>query len=193
MFATSAGYHRLTRSESAYRWTRPADHAAIFAAIAGTATPLVASVTSGHTRAVTLSALWGTAGVAAAQRVREVRSGGSGGGWTYVALGWMGAALVPALARRHGLAPAALLAAGGAAYTTGAVLFSQRKGELAPGVFGFHELWHTLTLVGAGLHLGAIALATRDSLPIPSAVTHPTGTMTNVRSLTRQNNQPNHQ
>jgi hemolysin III len=48
---------------------------------------------------------------------------------------------------------------GGLAYTLGAVAYALKRPRLAPGVFGYHELFHAGTLVGAGLNFWAIGVA----------------------------------
>jgi hemolysin III len=48
---------------------------------------------------------------------------------------------------------------GGLAYTLGAVAYALKRPRLAPGVFGYHELFHAGTLVGAGLSFWAIGVA----------------------------------
>jgi hemolysin III len=53
-------------------------------------------------------------------------------------------------------AQAILLFAGGAAYTLGALIYATRKPRLFPGIFGFHELFHLMVLIGAGLHYAMI-------------------------------------
>lgn len=162
MLATSAGYHRLTRTESQYRWTQPADHVMIFAAIAGSATPVAAAVLPPRAVRPAIAALWSGAAVGAFGRLWDLRRGTSIGTVAYLALGWSGLALLPSVVRRHGVRVGALLTGGGVAYSVGAGLFATRRPNPFPKVFGYHEVWHTATLVGAALHLAAIAEITRD-------------------------------
>jgi hemolysin III len=162
MLATSAGYHRLTRSEAQYRWTQPADHMMIFAAIAGSATPVVASVLPARRARPFIGLLWGGALVGAAGRVIDIRRGTSISSLAYLVLGWSGIVLLPTVVRRHGVRNGALLGAGGLAYSIGAGLFAAGKPNPYPGVFGYHEVWHAATLVGAACHLVAIADMTHD-------------------------------
>jgi len=162
MLATSAGYHRLTRSEMQYRWTQPADHMMIFAAIAGSATPVVAAVLPPHRARRFIGLLWGGAALGAVGRMVDLRRGTSLSGVAYLVLGWSAIVLLPTVVRRHGLRNGALLAAGGLAYSVGAGLFAAGKPDPFPGVFGYHEVWHTATLVGAACHLVAIADITHD-------------------------------
>jgi hemolysin III len=50
-----------------------------------------------------------------------------------------------------------LLAAGGLAYTVGAIVYALRRPDPAPRVFGYHELFHALTLVAVACQYVAIA------------------------------------
>ena len=79
----------------------------------------------------------------------------------YLVASWPAALFVPQIARGAGAACALLVIAGGVAYSLGAVVYASRRPRLAPNVFGFHELFHVCTLVGAGLHFAALALALR--------------------------------
>ena len=162
MLATSAGYHRLTRTEAQYRWARPADHVMIFAAIAGTATPVATAVLPPRSVRPAVAALWTAAAAGAFARVIDLRRGTAVGHVASVGLGWSGLLLLPRVMRRHGPRVGALLAAGGTAYTVGAALFAARRPNPWPTVFGYHEVWHTATLVGAACPLAAIAEITRD-------------------------------
>jgi hemolysin III len=44
------------------------------------------------------------------------------------------------------------LISGGIAYTIGAVIYSRRRPDPFPGVFGHHEIWHVLVLIGSACH-----------------------------------------
>lgn len=162
MLATSAGYHRLTRTEAQHRWSQPADHMMIFAAIAGSATPVAAAVLPPPVVKPAIASLWAGAAVGAFGRLYDRNHGTSYGAVAYLGLGWSGIVLLPLVVRRHGVRAGALLTAGGVAYTVGAALFAARKPNPFPEVFGYHEVWHTATLVGAAFHLAAIAEVTRD-------------------------------
>jgi hemolysin III len=164
MLATSAGYHRLTRTHGQYRWSQPADHMMIFAAIAGSATPVAAAVLPARVVRPAIASLWAVAAIGAFGRVWDLRRGTSISSFAYLALGWSGAALMPLVLRRHGVRNGVLLAAGGLSYSIGAGLFAAKKPNPWPAVFGYHEFWHTATLVGVACHLVAIADITRDIL-----------------------------
>ena len=44
---------------------------------------------------------------------------------------------------------AVLMATGGLAYSVGTVFYITKKPKLWPGIFGPHDLWHILVLIGA--------------------------------------------
>jgi hemolysin III len=51
-----------------------------------------------------------------------------------------------------------LLALGGIAYTVGAIVYARRRPNPAPTVFGYHELFHALTILGVACQYVAIAV-----------------------------------
>jgi hemolysin III len=53
--------------------------------------------------------------------------------------------------------PLVLLAAGGALYTVGAVIYAIQRPNPWPRVFGFHEVFHTLVVAAAVTHYVAMA------------------------------------
>jgi hemolysin III len=74
-----------------------------------------------------------------------------------IALGWVGVAAMPEVWRSAGAAAVALLAAGGVAYTVGALVYAFKRPNPAPRVFGYHELFHALTIVAVACQYVAIA------------------------------------
>ena len=77
----------------------------------------------------------------------------------YVLLGWAILPVMPALAVRLGPGAVGLLAAGGITYSLGAVVYAVRRPDPFPRVFGYHEVFHALVVVAAGLHLAVTAQA----------------------------------
>jgi hemolysin III len=49
------------------------------------------------------------------------------------------------------------LVAGGIAYTAGAIVYAWSRPNPAPAVFGYHELFHALTIVAVACQYVAIA------------------------------------
>ena len=75
----------------------------------------------------------------------------------YVVVGWCPVIVTPQLVRGLGWAGFVLMLAGGLAYTAGALVYARKRPDPWPGVFGFHEVFHACTLVGAGLFAYLVA------------------------------------
>ncbi len=76
----------------------------------------------------------------------------------YVVVGWCPLVVAaPQLVRGLGWVGFALMLVAGAAYTTGALVYARKRPNPWPRVFGFHEVFHACTLVGAGLFAYLIA------------------------------------
>jgi hemolysin III len=71
-------------------------------------------------------------------------------------LGWVGAVAFPQLLR---LSPVAvvLVAASGILYSAGAVIYARRRPDPRPHVFGYHELFHLLTVAAAACQYVVVA------------------------------------
>jgi hemolysin III len=157
MLGASALYHRVTWSPRVRPWMRRIDHAGIYLLIAGTYTPVGLLSLHGSLQRIVLAVVWGGAGAAILAKVCWVRSPKWLSAVFGIALGWVGVAAMPQLARSAGIAAVALLLAGGLAYTAGAVVYARRRPDPAPAVFGYHELFHALTLVALSCQYVAIA------------------------------------
>jgi hemolysin III len=136
---------------------RRADHSTIFLAIAGSYTAVAGLALHGWARLTILLIVWigAAGGIALRQLWLDAPK------WAvavpYVVVGWSAVAVVPQLVRGLGGAGFILLLAGGAAYTAGAVVYALKKPDPSPTVFGYHEIFHACTIVGAGFHFAVIA------------------------------------
>jgi hemolysin III len=156
MLAVSTIYHRWVHTIRAREAWRRADHATIFAAIGGTFTALaLTSLDTGPAIAV-LVLMWTAAAVGAAFKVASFERAARIGVVMYIAIGWSGLALVPALWHRGGPLAVGLLLGGGLVYTIGAAGFARRWPTLQPSRFSYHEVWHAFTIAAAGLHFAAV-------------------------------------
>jgi hemolysin III len=156
LFSVSATYHRVDWSPRGRTWMRRMDHASIFILIAGTYTPVALLGVTGAAGDSLLLAIWCGALVGVLQSLFWVGAPKVITAALAIAVGWT---LVPYLedARRAlGVTELSLILAGGVAYTTGAIAYALKRPDLRPGVFGYHELFHALTLVGAGLHFAVV-------------------------------------
>jgi hemolysin III len=157
-FGVSALYHRVTWTPDARLVMRRLDHTAIFLLIAGTYTPYGLLVLDGAWRYSVLAVVWGGATLAVLQRFVWPRAPKWIAVVLGVSLGWVGAVAFPQLLDAAGWTCAALLLAGGALYTLGAVVYALRRPDPVPMVFGYHEVFHVLTIAAAASQYAAIAL-----------------------------------
>ena len=157
MLAASALYHRITWSPKWRLRMRRVDHAGIYLLIAGTYTPVGLLSLHGVLQRVVLGIVWGGAGLATIAKFCWVHAPKWLSVAIGIALGWVGVAAMPQLAHNAGVAAAVLLAAGGLAYTLGAIVYALRKPDLVPSIFGYHELFHALTIVAIACQYVAIA------------------------------------
>jgi hemolysin III len=153
----SALYHRVTWSPRVRPWMRRLDHAGVYGLIAGTYTPVGLLSLHGPLQVVVLAVVW--AGAAAGTLLKLVWVSAPKGlsAVLGIALGWVGVVAMPQLWHADGAAPVVLLAAGGAAYTLGGIVYARRRPDPLPAVFGYHEVFHALTLVALALQYVAIA------------------------------------
>jgi hemolysin III len=157
MLGASALYHRVTWSPSVRPWMRRIDHAGIYLLIAGSYTPVGLLSLHGRLQHVTLAIVWAGAAVAIALKFIWVKAPKWLAAVTGIALGWAGVAAMPEVAHTTGLTAVVLLAAGGVAYTAGALVYALKRPDPVPQVFGYHELFHALTIVAVACQYVAIA------------------------------------
>lgn len=147
LFSTSATYHIGRWSPRTAAVLRRLDHANIYLIIAGTYTPFVLLVLDGPQITAMLALIWGcaTAGILFTlvwlHAPRWLSTG------LYVALGWIALLFLPDLIRGVAPVPLLLLLAGGILYSLGALVYALKRPDPFPRWFGFHEIFHALTLV----------------------------------------------
>jgi hemolysin III len=158
MLGVSALYHRLNWSPSALLLMRKLDHSTIFLAIAGTYTPIAALVLDGWHRTAMLAIVWGGTAVGMALQWMPIEAPRWAFTAVYAIVGWSALIAFPQLYEGLGLTGFLLMLGGGVAYTLGAVVYALKKPDPWPLVFGYHEVFHLLTVIGAGLHLACVGL-----------------------------------
>jgi hemolysin III len=157
LFGTSALYHRITWSAPARRRMRRLDHAMIFVLIAGSYTPFAVLALDGTYSKVVLMGVWGGALAGIVQQLIWIDAPKWLSAAIYVGLGWFSLVAMPGLYDALGGVAIGLLAFGGVLYTVGAVIYARRRPDPAPHIFGYHELFHALTVLAALVQLAAIA------------------------------------
>ncbi|MDT0202241.1 hemolysin III family protein [Nocardioides sp. AE5] len=167
LFTVSAIYHRGTWSPKTWAFLRRFDHANIFILIAGTYTPFSVLFLEGGARITLLAVVWTCAIGGVFFRVF----------WTdaprwlytpmYIGLGWAAVFFIPQFIEgagkfNTGIAVSALVlvASGGVLYTLGGVVYGLKRPDPAPTWFGFHEIFHTFTILAFVTHYVGVSLAT---------------------------------
>lgn len=136
---------------------RRIDHAGVYVLIAGTYTPVSLLVLTGNWRVVVLAIVWTGAAAAILLKFVWVEAPKWLSAAIGIALGWVAVVALPQLITRLEPASLVLLFVGGLAYTAGAVVYARRWPDPFPSVFGYHELFHALTIVAAACQYVAIA------------------------------------
>ena len=167
LFSVSAVYHRGTWSPRTWLFLRRFDHSNIFVLIAGSYTPFSLLLLHGTQRVVLLVVVWAGAVLGVGFRVFW----NSAPRWLYtpiyLALGWAAVFFLPdffsgakQLGLGVGIATFVLICAGGALYTLGGVVYGFQRPDPWPRWFGFHEVFHTFTILAFVAHYVGVSLAT---------------------------------
>ncbi|MEU2583359.1 hemolysin III family protein [Streptomyces avermitilis] len=158
LFGVSALYHRGTWSPRMDGILRRLDHANIFLIIAGTYTPLTMLLLPGAKGQWLLWSIWGAAAAGIAFRVFWVGAPR----WLYtpcyIAMGWAAVFFLPDFMRTGGIAVLVLVVVGGLLYSAGGVIYGIKRPNPSPQWFGFHEVFHSLTLAAFVVHYVGISL-----------------------------------
>lgn len=168
LFTVSAVYHTGTWSPSTWALLRRWDHSNIFLLIAGSYTPFALILLQGGERTLLLTTIWGCAILGVLFRVFWIDAPR----WLYVPLyismGWAAIFFLPGFADGAserlgvgtGIAVLVLVGAGGALYTLGAVVYGFKRPNPSPQFFGFHEVFHSFTILAFVAHYVGVSLAT---------------------------------
>lgn len=155
-FGASAVYHRPTWRPRVRAWLARLDHAGVYLLIAGSYAPFGLIVMSRGWAIPILAIVWGGALLAILFKLFWVQAPK----WLSAAfglmLGWVGAAAFPQLLRLS-LVAVLLVVASGILYTAGAVIYARRRPNPHPHVFGYHELFHVLTVAAAACQYVVVA------------------------------------
>ncbi len=158
LFTSSAMLHVGSWGPRTHGVLRRIDHCGIFFLIAGSFTPFAAALLPPGTAATMLWLVWVGAVAGAMFRVFWLKAPRWVYTPVYLALGWTAAFFMPDIADGGGLAILVLLIAGGVCYSAGAVIYALRRPNPSPRWFGFHEVFHSLTLGGFATHWAAVAV-----------------------------------
>jgi len=159
LFGTSALYHRVTWRPSSRRWMRRLDHSMIFVMIAGTYTPVALIALHGTLAKTILIVVWAGALGGVVFKLLWIDAPKWLLASVYVLLGLVSGAIIGELPAAIGWLGLAGLAVGGLLYVIGAVVYASGRPDPSPRVFGYHEVFHALVIVAAGLQYAVIAFA----------------------------------
>jgi hemolysin III len=163
LFGVSAVYHRGHWSPGVTDLLKRFDHANIFLIIAGTYTPFTMLLLPPGPSHTLLWIVWSGAVVGVAFRVLWVGAPR----WlyvpVYVALGWVAVVYLPQFLHRGGIAVLTLVIVGGILYTLGGLVYGLKRPNPNPRWFGFHEVFHALTVAAFATHSVGVWLAVYSS------------------------------
>jgi hemolysin III len=163
LFGISAAYHRRRWSPRGWKLMKRLDHSMIFLFIAGTYTPFAMLAVSAPTNVWILAVVW--IGALAGMSLKLVWP--TAPRWLgvpiYLALGWVAVFVLTDILQLVGVTAMVLLAVGGVLYTAGGVAYGLKKPNPWPGTFGYHEVFHAMTIVAATCHYIAVYFALYNS------------------------------
>ena len=156
MFSASATYHMVRVKEKALEIFRKIDHAAIYLLIAGTYTPFCVNAFSGFWQWGMLGIIWSLAIIGIIVKIFVIRAPRWVNAGIYVMMGWLSIAATGQILAALPAWVFIWLVIGGVVYTLGAVVYTTKIFNFAPGIFGFHEVWHIFVLLAAIAHFVAV-------------------------------------
>jgi hemolysin III len=159
LYGTSALYHRVNWQPTSRAVMKRLDHSMILVLIAGTYTPFALLLLTGTTSTVVLVIAWGGALTGIALRMLWIGAPRWAVIPPYLLVGWIAVFILPELLHAGGVATLVLVAGGGLVYTLGAVVYAVRRPDPWPRTFGYHEVFHGMTILAGVMMYIAISLA----------------------------------
>lgn len=146
LFGTSGLYHRGNFGARTLEVLRRMDHSNIYLIIAGTYTPFAVIALDGGAQLAVLLTIW--IGAVSGVAFRTLWLGAPRWLYTslYIVLGWVAVFFIPQFIAAVGIAAVILVVIGGVLYSLGAVVYARKRPDPSPAWFGFHELFHSLTI-----------------------------------------------
>jgi len=156
LFGTSALLHRGSWSPRVEGLLRRMDHSNIYLIIAGTYTPFAVLALPPDEGRTLLLIVW--IGALAGVVFRVFWVGAPRWLYTtlYVVIGWVAVIYLPELIDGAGVTAVVLLLVGGVFYSLGAVVYGIKRPNPWPEWFGFHEVFHSLTIAAFAAHYVAV-------------------------------------
>lgn len=160
LFGCSALFHRGRWRPRVSAVLRRLDHANIFLLIAGTYTPFTLLLLDGPDQQILLGLVWAGALLGIAFRVFWLGAPRWVYTPVYAALGWAAVFWMDDFASTAAPAVLTLMIVGGGLYSFGGLVYGLQRPDPLPRWFGFHEVFHTLTVAAFATHYVGVSLAT---------------------------------
>ena len=152
VFFASSAYHLVQAQPGLVQVLRKVDHSAIYVLIAGTYTAFCYNYLEGVWRWGALAVIWGLAIAGVVVKVFVIKAPRWVTAGVYVAMGWLALLIPRELMMSLPMGALVWLIVGGIVFTIGAVVYVTKRMDFAPGVFGFHEVWHIFVILGSLSH-----------------------------------------
>ena len=161
LFGISATYHTGNWAPHVRARLRRMDHAMIFVLIAGSYTPITLLALQPAWGISLLAIVWTVAVIGVTIALARFGALHRAGGYLYIGMGWIVVIALPAVLTSLGTTELLLLFAGGVLYTLGAIGLRLHRPDPRPLVFGYHEVWHAMTVAAAACHFTLVAMLVR--------------------------------
>jgi hemolysin III len=156
LYLFSTLYHWLPQKAGGkYQVFRKFDHLFIYILIAGTYTPFCLVVLNGPWGWTLFGIIWSLATVSVILQAIYINVWRWLTTLIYIAMGWLIVVAIVPLVQKLPAMGLFWLVLGGVIYSLGGVVYTIRKPDLFKH-FGYHELWHTLVLLGSACHFVVI-------------------------------------
>jgi hemolysin III len=161
MFTTSALFHTRRWSSRAFQLWQRADHANIFVLIAGSCTAFAMILLEGRDSSRLLIVMWSGALLGVLFKILWIDAPRWLSVGLYLVLGSSALWYFPEFAAAGAPHALALAGLGGLLYAVGGLVYGLRWPDPLPTYFGFHEVFHALTVTAFAAHCCALALLLR--------------------------------
>ena len=152
LYTASTLYHCVNTTPAKRIALRKYDHCSIYLLIAGSYTPICATVLLGDGGIPPLSVIWALAFAGIILTIAKLEIPRWLTSVIYLFMGWLSLAAIVPLARLMPVAGMVWLVLGGVLYTVGGVLYAVKWPGRNNPRFGCHEIFHVFILLGSVCH-----------------------------------------
>lgn len=152
LYLASTLYHGIPAKPEIQRRLRQFDHTAVFLLIAGSYTPVTLLALPPGWGWSIFGVVWGLTAVGVVTKVVHLDLPRWVNVSIYLAMGWTAVVAIRPMLDVFSWAALGWLAAGGLAYTIGAIIYATEWPDPLPDRVGSHGIWHLFVLAGSALH-----------------------------------------